>query len=73
MVLLSEKRNRKWCPFVMDPFDDCLCINMDSQNIEATLHYCGGNYGQCEIYAGRDGRKEKKNTRLLENRPTNPS
>lgn len=38
------------CPFIQEPYDDCLCANMLSQNIEAAIFYCGGNFRKCEIY-----------------------
>ncbi|MCC6346049.1 MAG: hypothetical protein IT388_02555 [Nitrospirales bacterium] len=41
---------RKPCPFTQDPYDNCFCAKMLSQNIEAAIHYCGSHYKQCEIY-----------------------
>lgn len=41
---------KKPCPFIQEPYDDCLCANMLSQNIEAAIYYCGGNFKKCEIY-----------------------
>ncbi|MFO0754619.1 MAG: hypothetical protein U0411_14995 [Thermodesulfovibrionales bacterium] len=41
---------KKPCPFTQDPYDNCFCAKMLSQNIEAAIHYCGSNYKQCEIY-----------------------
>jgi hypothetical protein len=38
------------CPFIRKPFDACYCASTSSIYTEATIHYCGGNFEQCEIY-----------------------
>lgn len=42
------------CPFLGTPFKDCFVVNMNSQNIEQAMYYCGGNFAECERF-----RKEK--------------
>jgi len=46
-VVLKEKR---LCPFIDEPFDDCYIKNMISLNTESVINYCGGNYEECKIY-----------------------
>ncbi len=41
---------KRACPFIQEPYDDCLCASMLSRNIEAAIYYCGGNFKKCEIY-----------------------
>lgn len=38
------------CPFLKDPFDECLCRDMRSMNISAVIRLCGGDYEACVIY-----------------------
>ena len=38
------------CPFLDDPCEECHVARLDSVAIELAIHYCGGEYGQCEIY-----------------------
>lgn len=38
------------CPFIEDPSDECYCLNMSSQKIEAAIYFCGGNFDTCAIY-----------------------
>ena len=38
------------CPNIRNPFDDCYCASTSSTHAEATIHYCGGSYKDCEIY-----------------------
>lgn len=41
------------CPFVKNPFDDCYCIKLASQDIEKTIIYCGGNFERCEVFIAK--------------------
>jgi hypothetical protein len=41
---------RMLCPFIRSPFAACYCASTSSLYTEATIHYCGGNFRQCEIY-----------------------
>ena len=40
----------KFCPFLKKPFDDCLCVDMNSQKTFDVLYYCRVNFEECEIY-----------------------
>ena len=46
---MQGDRKRR-CPLVQDPLKDCFCFEMDSRKVEKAMHYCGGNFEQCEIY-----------------------
>jgi hypothetical protein len=39
-----------FCPRILEPFSDCHCVNITSQEIALMLEFCGGNYQGCEIY-----------------------
>lgn len=41
---------RRFCPFIQAPYDDCVCSNMNSQNIEATIYYCSRYFEKCKTY-----------------------
>jgi hypothetical protein len=45
--LTSEKR---LCTFLNDPFDDCYCTKMRSQDIERAVCLCINNFETCKIY-----------------------
>ena len=47
-----EPRNPRkgMCPFLGDPFDECLCRDMGSLNVAAVIRLCGGDFEACEIY-----------------------
>jgi hypothetical protein len=62
MISSSGSSAHRWCPFVENPFEDCLCADMNSQKVEEAIYYCGGNYQECEIYARRMGAEEKSET-----------
>ena len=48
-MLLPEK-DRKLCPNIEDPHDNCYCNEMSSQDIEKAIFYCANNYYSCEIF-----------------------
>jgi len=50
MLQQLSYNSRRLCPFLQEPFDDCYCIKMNSQNIEKTIYYCSKNFETCEIY-----------------------
>ncbi len=54
-ALGREMRNRQrkgtLCPNIQNPFDNCYCVSTSSACAEATIHFCGGSYKDCEIYA----------------------
>jgi len=41
---------RRHCPFVANPFNECFIANINSQNIDQAIYYCGNNFEECEIY-----------------------
>lgn len=41
------------CPFVTNPFEGCIITNINSQNIDEAIYYCGNNFEECEIYRSR--------------------
>ena len=45
------------CPFVGDPFDECFITDINSQNIDQAIYYCGRNFEECEIYRKRGGKR----------------
>lgn len=62
MLKKSVPNNKKLCPFLQEPFDDCYCVKMNSQDIEMAVYYCGKNFEACEIYKngnGDNGEKQK--------------
>jgi hypothetical protein len=38
------------CPFLSDPFEECLCRDMGSLNVLAVIRICGEDFEVCEIY-----------------------
>lgn len=46
MAMLKKMK----CPFIYEPHEDCYCADMNSQNIEKALHFCGENFTVCGIY-----------------------
>lgn len=46
----NRPREGRFCPFLRKPFDDCLCLNMDSQKTFGVLYFCRANFQECEIY-----------------------
>jgi len=48
-MLLPEK-DRKLCPNIEAPLDNCYCNAMRSQDVEKAIYYCANNYDSCEIY-----------------------
>ncbi|MBI5100679.1 MAG: hypothetical protein HZB33_02400 [Nitrospirae bacterium] len=45
--LSGEKRV---CPFVSGPFENCYCRSTSSMFVESTIKFCGGDFEKCEIY-----------------------
>lgn len=46
----DQTSDRSICPHVVKPFEDCYCTSTNSLHTESTIHYCGGNFRDCEIY-----------------------
>jgi hypothetical protein len=48
MLIASTKKRR--CPYLLEPFDNCYCVRMDSQDIERAVNLCSNNFEHCGIY-----------------------
>ncbi len=53
--MLKINNNKKLCPFLQDPFEDCYCIKMSSIDIERTVYLCSDNFKTCKIYKNGNG------------------
>ncbi|MBI4690568.1 MAG: hypothetical protein HY754_09935 [Nitrospirae bacterium] len=49
----EDTGQKKLCPFVQDPENDCYIVLLNSLNIEAAIYYCGKNFEECEMYKRR--------------------
>ncbi len=47
---MSETVNKKLCPFIQEPQDNCHIVAMDSLKVAAVIYYCANNFKKCEIY-----------------------
>ena len=43
-------KDKRLCPILKEPFDDCYCLKMNSQDIERTVFLCSKHYELCDIY-----------------------
>jgi len=50
MQTLEITTDKRLCPILKEPFDDCYCLKMNSQDIERTVFLCSKNYDLCDIY-----------------------
>jgi hypothetical protein len=41
------------CPYLSDPFEECLCRDMGSLIVLKIIRLCGGEFEACEIYRRR--------------------
>ena len=48
-------KDKRLCPMLNEPFDDCYCLKMSSQDIERTVFLCSTNYRLCDIYKSGKG------------------
>jgi len=48
-VQLTHVR-KQICPVLQEPFKECYCTSMSSQDIEKTVFFCSRKYKTCEIY-----------------------
>ena len=46
--------NKKLCPVLNNPFDDCYCNKMSSQDIERAIYLCSSHFERCDIYRIRE-------------------
>lgn len=49
--------NKNVCPFLENPFDDCYCVKLSSQDIERAVYLCSKSYELCDVYKKTNGRK----------------
>ena len=47
---LPRNPSKAMCPFLSDPFEECLCRDMRSMNISGVIRLCGGDFEACVIY-----------------------
>lgn len=38
------------CPYLLHPFSDCYCSQMNSQMTEKAVKFCGGDFKDCDVY-----------------------
>ncbi len=48
------------CPYIQDPFDDCYCMKLRSQDIEKTVYLCSNNFESCQLYRANGKRFKRK-------------
>ena len=58
------KTDTRLCPILKEPFDDCYCLKMSSQDIERTVFLCSKNYELCDIYKKGKGNVGKPGAEL---------
>ena len=57
---LPRNPSRTMCPFLSDPFEECLCRNMGSLNVLTVIRICGENFESCEIYRNTEVEVRKR-------------
>ncbi len=62
--ILKMPINKKLCPFLDEPFDECYCSRMSSQDIERAVYLCSNNFEICEIYGRSNGNTNQVRTVL---------
>lgn len=55
MLILTTDTNKRLCPHLNEPFDDCYCVKMSSQDIERAVYLCSKNFQMCDIYKNGNG------------------
>ena len=56
--------SRTMCPFLSDPFEECLCRDMGSLMALAVIRICGDDFQSCKIYKteiSRAGNRKSRN------------
>lgn len=53
--MLTTITKKRLCPFLLEPFDNCYCVKMDSQDIERAVNLCSNNFIVCDIYRKKNG------------------
>ena len=57
---LKIATDKRLCPILKKPFDNCYCMKMGSQDIERTVFLCSKNYELCDIYKNGNGNGSDK-------------
>jgi len=55
MLILTTDTNKRLCPHLKEPFDECYCVKMSSQDIERAVYLCSKNFQMCDIYKNGNG------------------
>jgi hypothetical protein len=58
--MLRLNTNKRLCPHLQEPFDDCYCVKMSSQDIERAVYLCSNNFETCDIFKNGNGNGHKK-------------
>jgi len=53
--IFKVQTQKKLCPFLNEPFDECYCYKMSSQDIERAIYLCSSHFDLCEIYKNKNG------------------
>jgi hypothetical protein len=67
---------KKLCPFLLEPFENCYCVKMDSQDVERTVTLCNYNFEICDIYRknkGNGSRNKYRDSSITESHDNNPA
>ena len=59
--MLTTITKKRLCPYLLEPFDNCYCVKMDSQDIERAVNLCSYNFISCDIYRKKNGNGNGKN------------
>ena len=71
--MLTSINKTRLCPFLLEPFDNCYCVKMDSQDIERAVNLCSNNFSICDIYKKYNGNgKDNGNGNGKKKISTNP-
>jgi hypothetical protein len=60
--MLKLTLNKRLCPHLQEPFDECYCAKMSSQDIERAVYLCSMHFEVCDIYKKGNGSSRTKNS-----------
>lgn len=58
--MLKLATNKRLCPQLKDPFDECYCVKLSSQDIERAVYLCSNNFEICDIFKNCNGNGSAK-------------
>jgi hypothetical protein len=61
---MLKQFSKRLCPFLPEPFEECYCVKMNSQEIEKAVYLCAKDFEACEIYKNHNNLSISKNLRL---------